>query len=789
MLLFVYSASRCLILAVLVIFTIYLFSYVQGSTCSTLIRRPLTRSFSESLPVSSEDSLQIGLKESESDSDPKSRDLDEDELDEDYTVSEGCDGTDSDCSDDPGSSMSTIINVLSSFEDHLKGPLGGKRKDKTINGWLVTFRRFLVKHQRKIQGKSISFIATMPVTRYVEGLAKLSAKVQFSEALKEFITMASIQDSEDTRLNLLTLKASRLKAKLMLKTTRKMKHQETRMKSKTVEELESEGQWIDFRKLKEMTCENDAVVQDWLEYVEESKINWKYMSPRIKSRGLDTLIGSIFLRSKAIRPESLMVLHKSAWTDSHVSGLINVLHSQTFKTEGVYGYTTLVFDKTMSSMMNQYLSVVRPLIVESTGSNSSNFFLNAGGKPFKQLTYELVRFTKRYAGVTITPTRLRMIYETFIDEHGSQEQKTAVALSLAHSPTIVKKHYLKRRADEAALKDFQTYSLTKLNNNMTTVTEPGPQTPVKDVTLINDVHQILKDSSTVTSTPSNGIVPCPGGSPGPGLAPLLITAVTPTVTTVLTSGPAVSVQPVVLTDTVRLSVPGSESGAPSPAQPLSQTQPDPFAASTAPPFSKVIPYPTLRGGAIKARPQCHPDSESRSHSSMKKQILKPLVSLKRQNSVSFPAPESDVVHDERVTSAVPATQSIFSGSHFDSQGPVPQSPTNPRPGPSPGDRPIVSSQTVVAPVTPVVSESAHKTKNKTSGDSVCGGRWGDSAWQWNDQSDSYILEKVRQEGNLFKKIHSDGIRDNVWTESCTANKIKSRFHSQLRKKINSEGLQ
>jgi hypothetical protein len=741
---------------------IFIYPLVQGSTCSTLIRRPLTRSFSESLPVSSEDLLQIDLKESDSDSDPKSRDLDEDELDEDYTVSDGCDGTDSDCSDDPGSSMSTINDVLSSFEDHLKGPLGGKRKDKTINGWLVTFRRFLVKHQRKIQGKSISFIATMSVTRYVEGLAKLSAKVQFSEALKEFITMASIQDSEDSTLNLLTLKASRLKAKLMLKTTRKMKHQETRMKAKTVEELESEGQWIDFRKLKEMTCENDAVVQDWLEYVEESKINWKYMSPRIKSRGLDTLIGSIFLRSKAIRPESLMVLHKSAWTDSHVSGLINVLHSQTFKTEGVYGYTTLVFDKTMSSMMNQYLSVVRPLIVQSTGSNSSNFFLNAGGKPFKQLTYELVRFTKRYAGVTITPTRLRMIYETFIDEHGSQEQKTAVALSLAHSPTIVKKHYLKRRAGEAALRDFQTYSLT--NNNMTTVTEPGPQTPVKDVTLINDVHQILKDSSTVTLLSStHSIVPGPVDSPGPGPAPVLVTAVTPTETVVPKSGPVVSLQPIVLTDTVRLSTPGS--GPPAPVQPLSQTQPDPF--------------------TIKARPQCHPDSESRSHSSMKKQILKPHVSLKRQNSVTSPAP--DVVHYDRITSAVPATQSIFSASHCDHPGPAPQSPTNPRPGPGPGDHPIVSSQTVVTPVTPVVS--THKTKNKTSGDSVCGGRWGDSAWQWNDQSDSYILEKVRHEGNLFKKIHIDGIRDNVWTESCTANKIKSRFHSHLRKKINCEGLQ
>jgi hypothetical protein len=721
------------------------------------------------------------FKEPDPESDP-----DDDELDEDYTVSEGFDGTDGDHSEDePSAAMLTILSVLSSFEDHLKGPLGGKRKQKTIHGWIASFRRFLVKHQMKIQGKSISFIATMPVTKYVEGLGKISAKVQFSEALKEFTTMASIQDGTESTLQ--TLKASRLKAKLMLKTSRRMKHQETKMKAKSVEELESNGQWLDFRKLKEMTCNNPDVAQDWLEYVEQSKINWDHMSTRIKSRGLDILMGSIFLRSKAIRPESLMVLPKSAWTNSHVSGLNNVLHSQTFKTEGVYGYTTLVLDKIMSSMINQYLLVVRPLITESTGSTSSNLFLNSVGKPFKQLTYELVRFTERYAGVSITPTRLRMIYETFIDEHGSQEQKAAAALSLAHSPTIVKKHYLKRRADEAALKDFQTYSLT--NNMITTtvtVAEPGPQTPVKGMTL-NDAY--LKDSSTLlSSTPKASNITTGGpGSPGPGPGPGPVLVTTPIVTTVQT--PVAPAQPQsVLTD----SAPGSG--------PPASAQPDPFTASAAPgpapgPFLKEKTCPNvtviLRERSIKALTQCHPvsDLESRSHSKEKiLKILKPPVSLKRQNGVTSLAPDA---HDDRVVSSdsesqtVTAAQSISSASHRDSNSPGPATPANPGPGHSP----IASSQTVVVPLTPVVS--VHKTKRiKTSEDSVCGGRWGDSAWKWTDQSISYILEKVRQGGNSFKQIHIDGIRDNVWTESCTPNKIKNRFHSHCRKKIkNSEGLQ
>ena len=184
-------------------------------------------------------SEEFEFKEPDPESDP-----DDDELDEDYTVSEGFDGTDGDNSEDePSAAILTILSVLSSFEDHLKGPLGGKRKQKTIHGWIASFRRFLMKHQMKIQGKSISFIATMPVTKYVEGLGKISAKVQFSEALKEFTTMASIQEGTESTLQ--TLKASRLKAKLMLKTSRRMKHQETKMKAKSVEQLESDGQWLD----------------------------------------------------------------------------------------------------------------------------------------------------------------------------------------------------------------------------------------------------------------------------------------------------------------------------------------------------------------------------------------------------------------------------------------------------------------------------------------------------------------------------------------------------------------
>lgn len=632
------------------------------------------------------------VKEPDPESDP-----DDDELDEDYTVSEGFDGTDGDYSEDePSAAILTILSVLSSFEDHLKGPLGGKRKQKTIHGWITSFRRFLVKHQMKIQGKSISFIATMPVTKYVEGLGKISAKVQFSEALKEFTTMASIQEGTESTLQ--TLKASRLKAKLMLKTSRRMKHQETKMKAKSVEELESDGQWLDFRKLKEMTCNNPDVAQDWLEYVEESKINWDHMTTRIKSRGLDILMGSVFLRSKAIRPESLMVLPKSAWTNSHVSGLNNVLHSQTFKTEGVYGYTTLVLDKIMSSMINQYLLVVRPLITESTGSTSSNLFLNSVGKPFKQLTYELVRFTERYAGVSITPTRLRMIYETFINEHGSQEQKAAAALSLAHSPAIVKKHYLKRRADEAALKDFQMYSL--IDTNIIPGSGSGPQTPV---IVLKDINmKSSSESALFSSTPS----------------------------------------------TVTATLGGSESSV---FTPKVAVQNLPFTASDPDSVLRLVdPVPSVLGS--RSTPPGPP------------------VDLPQS-----PGPFSASVHDECESQSptVPVCQTTAPVSH-----------DPPRSSPvlaSPGLSHVVNTESPTPPTAPVtVDPASHIHNSKKIKKSGAGrGRWGDNVWLWNKHQDAYILKKVSLEGTSFKKIHLDGVSDNVWTKECSSNKIKSRYHNYL----------
>ena len=55
-------------------------------------------------------------------------------------------------------------------------------------------------------------------------------------------------------------------------------------------------------------------------------------------------------------------------------------------------------------------------------------------------------------------------------------------------------------------------------------------------------------------------------------------------------------------------------------------------------------------------------------------------------------------------------------------------------------------------------------------------RWGNTAWVWTSEADAYIMKKKESIGPKFTKIQQDGVKENVWTEECTANKVKNRYH-------------
>jgi hypothetical protein len=75
------------------------------------------------------------------------------------------------------------LKIASQFEEYLNGPYGGKRKQRTIQGWVRSVQEYLLSectNESELQG-----IACSTVHKYVECLQTTSAKVRFAEAFKE----------------------------------------------------------------------------------------------------------------------------------------------------------------------------------------------------------------------------------------------------------------------------------------------------------------------------------------------------------------------------------------------------------------------------------------------------------------------------------------------------------------------------------------------------------------------------------------------------------------------------
>jgi hypothetical protein len=45
-----------------------------------------------------------------------------------------------------------------------------------------------------------------------------------------------------------------------------------------------------------------------------------------------------------------------------------------------------------------------------------------------------------------------------------------------------------------------------------------------------------------------------------------------------------------------------------------------------------------------------------------------------------------------------------------------------------------------------------------------------------ERRNTNIMKKKESIGPKFTKIQQDGVKENVWTEECTANKVKNRYH-------------
>ena len=172
------------------------------------------------------------------------------------------------------------------------------------------------------------------------------------------------------------------------------------------------------------------------------------------------LLTAMFLKVKGSRPMTYQFLTVEMMKSALKNGIIDQTH---FKTEGTYGFDSLLFPKYVLDKANDYMEWIRPklnptcnfLLISKNGGQLTNL-----GDVFGRMVYQAI-------GKYVNPTRYRQIIETASAEHLSTEDQEMISQDQKHTSNVAKVHYRKRNSRNVAEK--ASVCLEKLIDNVANV--------------------------------------------------------------------------------------------------------------------------------------------------------------------------------------------------------------------------------------------------------------------------------------------------------------------------------
>ena len=148
---------------------------------------------------------------------------------------------------------------------------------------------------------------------------------------------------------------------------------------------------------------------------------------------------------KASRPMTYKHLAVEMIKSIGENGIIN---QPLFKTNGKYGFDSLLFSVDVLTLVTAYMNYMRPHL-----NPACNYLLVCqNGKQISKLTNIFGRVVYEAIGKYINPTRYRQIIDTESIEKLNTYEQANLSQDQKHTSTVAKIHYQKLKSEDVAAK-------------------------------------------------------------------------------------------------------------------------------------------------------------------------------------------------------------------------------------------------------------------------------------------------------------------------------------------------
>ena len=157
------------------------------------------------------------------------------------------------------------------------------------------------------------------------------------------------------------------------------------------------------------------------------------------------IVAVLFLMVKASRPMTYKHLTVEMIKSIGENGIIN---QTLFKTNGKYGFDSLLFSVDVLTLVTGYMNYIRPRL-----NPACNYLLVCrNGKQISKLTNIFGRVVYEAIGKYINPTRYRQIIETESIEKLNTSEQVNLSQDQKHTSAVAKIYYQKCKSEDIAAK-------------------------------------------------------------------------------------------------------------------------------------------------------------------------------------------------------------------------------------------------------------------------------------------------------------------------------------------------
>ncbi|EDO45489.1 predicted protein [Nematostella vectensis] len=386
------------------------------------------------------------------------------------------------------------------FTAWLKGSGGGCKSDRQAQQLIskcLKFLKFCSEDEDHLTLDIVDFCLCSPnlLFKFFDSMQSEwqlghAGRIGYLDAIAELVTYSKVNGASEAVLSGLSTTDTYLKK--MRKTVSKMMRLQW-TSDLDIDVLEAKGHWATMDELLGVVSRYlpryEAVLRTCKDTPVQHIQPTQTASPFDLSFATKFLAVYLFIQVKGSRPMTYQYLTVDMVPTAKTNG--GFVDQKMFKTAGKYGFDSLLLTDTNMSVLEGYITYIRPLLKPKC----EYVLVTRNGVQHNKLGELMSKLVFEATGKYVHPTRYRQIVETSSCKVLQSADQSAISEDQKHSSNVAKVHYRKQRSREVATKAREC--LEKLHG------DSGTKLDKEVLTRLSDLSNSSEDQDDCTKSCSS----------------------------------------------------------------------------------------------------------------------------------------------------------------------------------------------------------------------------------------------------------------------------------------------